>query len=92
MYERLRGILLSTWDPLGIGANPNLADEYDRYIPALISLLRQNAGRDAIAAALKKIESDELEVRSPSPGLEKAATAIWSMRSLASTLRVVKPS
>ena len=78
--DRLRGVLLSVWDPLCVGDNPKLADEYDRYIPTLLSLLQQDADQAAIAAALQRIEKDELGMQSPSPGIEKAAADIWLLR------------
>jgi hypothetical protein len=36
--QEIRAILLKDWDPLGIGDNPNLADEYEHYIPAILRL------------------------------------------------------
>jgi hypothetical protein len=77
---RLRGILLTEWDPLCVGDNPNLADEYDRYIPVLLSLLQQNAEQAAISRILQKIEQDEFGMQTPSPGIEKAATDIWLLK------------
>lgn len=77
---RLRSILLTEWDPLCVGDNPNLADEYDRYIPVLLSLLEQNAEQAAIARILQKIEQDEFGMQTPSLGIEKAATDIWLLR------------
>lgn len=89
IYKRMRKILLSEWDPLHVGDNPNLADEYDRYIPALVSLLRSNPSRAEIRAALRKIETDELKLETPSRGLDKACSAIWKIRSLAANMRLV---
>jgi hypothetical protein len=31
--KEIRAILLGLWDPLSIGDNPHLSDEYDAYIP-----------------------------------------------------------
>jgi len=37
--KNVRTVLLKEWDPLGVGDNPNLADEYDPYIPGILRLL-----------------------------------------------------
>jgi len=76
LRQRLRNILLSVWDPLCVGDNPNLADEYDRYLPALLELLQQNGDEAALAKALERIETEELGMQSPSAGIRKAAAEI----------------
>jgi hypothetical protein len=80
LRQRLRAILLSEWDPLCVGENPNLADEYDRYMPALLALLQSDAGRAGIAEALERIEKEQIGMQSPSSGIERAATSIWLLR------------
>lgn len=57
-FSDLRVILLSDWDPLNIGDNPNLADEYDDYIPELLRLVNNRADFGMIERYLRKIESD----------------------------------
>jgi hypothetical protein len=52
----LRKILLDIWDPIGIGANPNLADEYDGYLSRLVDLAELPSGVDAVELELKRIE------------------------------------
>jgi hypothetical protein len=80
LRERLRAILLSEWDPLCVGDNPNLADEYDRYIPALLALLQGDADEAEIAKALQRIEKEQIGMQSPSSGIERAATQIMLLR------------
>jgi len=79
--ERLRAILLSEWDPLCIGDNPKLADEYDRYLPILLALLQGDVDQATIAKTLERIEREEIGMQSPSSGIEKAATRIWLLKS-----------
>jgi hypothetical protein len=57
-FARIRNILLEEWDPLEVGDNPNLADEYDAYIPGLASLVAADAGTVSVVDFLAKIESD----------------------------------
>jgi hypothetical protein len=54
--ERLRRVLLDEWDPIGVGSNPNLADEYDSYIPRIIKALDTGETPEAIAELLFGIE------------------------------------
>jgi hypothetical protein len=37
-FSRVRKIMLRDWHPIIIGDNPNLSDEYDHYIPGIVSL------------------------------------------------------
>lgn len=83
LRDRLRAILLSEWDPLCVGDNPNLVDEYDRDLPALLALLQRDTDQATIAKALERIEREELGMQSPSSGIEKAATQIWLLKSRA---------
>ena len=39
LIQSIRAILLNDWDPLIVGDNPHLSDEYDDYIPAIVKLL-----------------------------------------------------
>jgi hypothetical protein len=61
MHNKIRKILLHQWDPLQIGDNPNLADEYDEHIPQLNSLLSSSPDPKSVIDELKKIEV-ELDV------------------------------
>ncbi len=36
LFFDIRNILLNDWDPLNIGENPNISDEYDNYIHRFI--------------------------------------------------------
>jgi hypothetical protein len=55
-FETLRAILLRDWDPLSVGENPNLADEYDAYIPGLLRLIEGNCSADRLEGYLLDIE------------------------------------
>jgi hypothetical protein len=56
--DGIRRILLEEWDPLGVGDNPNLADEYDSYIPEIAQLVSSGSSSDRVAQYLRQIESD----------------------------------
>lgn len=56
--DSIRVILLKDWDPLGVGDNPNLADEYDSYIPAILRLLDSHCTVEQLEQYLLGIEKN----------------------------------
>jgi hypothetical protein len=50
-------ILLRKWDPLDVGDNPKLSDEYDRYVPGVMRLLKSGAGIEEMERHLASIEN-----------------------------------
>jgi hypothetical protein len=47
--QRVRTVLNEHWDPIGIVCNPNLDDEYDRYVGAVyVMLMDDRMPEDAI--------------------------------------------
>lgn len=54
--SRIRMILLRDWDPLIVGDNPNLSDEYDDLIPSIIGLLENCSTVEQLERYLKDIE------------------------------------
>jgi hypothetical protein len=72
--QTVRVILLKDWDPLGVGDNPHLADEYDDYIPAIIQMLDDRCTIQQLESYLLDIEARwEL---SPDSGADLAAKNI----------------
>ena len=56
--NEIRSILLSDWDPLGVGDNPKLIDEYDSYITLLLPLLKKERSKELVMQTLLQIELD----------------------------------
>ncbi|MGH6835004.1 MAG: hypothetical protein ACREC9_05515 [Methylocella sp.] len=54
--SRIRTILLRDWDPLIVGDNPNLSDEYDDLIPGIIGLLKNHCTAEQMERYLREIE------------------------------------
>ena len=58
----IRSVLINEWDPIGIGDNSHLSDEYDSYIGSIISILKQRPSIETIVAFLEKIEITEMGI------------------------------
>jgi len=54
--------LVNDWDPIGIGNNPNLSDEYDGYIGSIIDILKQKPPMEKVVLFLKEIEETALGI------------------------------
>ena len=55
-FLEVQDILFNTWDPIGVNENQNLRDEYDRYVPRVVRLLRMDASIQEIVYELLQIE------------------------------------
>ncbi len=48
------------WDPIGIAGTPQARDEYDSYVPSVVSLLLSDAKAESIAAHLTRLTTDPM--------------------------------
>ena len=62
LISDIRSVLINDWDPVGIGDNPNLSDEYDGYIGSIINILKQKLSIEVIITFLEKIETTEMGI------------------------------
>lgn len=60
LYQRTSEVLHYVWDPIGVAHEPAARDEYDSYLPIVVSMLRDPCRHTAIAAALLQIERDRM--------------------------------
>jgi hypothetical protein len=56
--DSIREVLIKDWDPVRVGDNEKLRDEYDRHIAVVYRLLNDGASETEIADRLFKIEHD----------------------------------
>ncbi|MGB6176653.1 MAG: hypothetical protein WBF43_10045 [Methylocella sp.] len=54
--QSIRTILLKEWDPLIVGDNPHLSDEYDDLIPSIVGLVENHCTLEQLERYLKDIE------------------------------------
>jgi len=68
LAQRVSEILYYVWDPLGVVPAPQARDEYDAYVPQVVSMLQQWKSKEEIARHLHRIEGETmgLSVRSRS--------------------------
>lgn len=55
--KRVRAVLLTDWDPIGVGRVDAASDEYDGYALRLIGLLVRQAPQQALAEFLWRTET-----------------------------------
>ena len=55
--ERVRQMLFADWNPLQVGSNPNLSDEYDSYLPRVMKAI-DTGDAERIVDTLVQIEDD----------------------------------
>lgn len=53
-------VLHYLWDPIGVAGHPQARDEYDAYVPRIVSLLSADATASAIAGDLTQIATERM--------------------------------
>lgn len=56
--NRLREVLLSAWDPLDVGSNDKLHDEYDEVLDEIISSTIDSSSAERVFSILLRAEHD----------------------------------
>ncbi len=62
--DDIRTVLLRDWDPLGVGNNPKLSDEYDSCIPVIYRMIQAGTTVQEIQQYGRlryRIKSDKIE-------------------------------
>jgi hypothetical protein len=60
----VRDVLVDKWDPVCIGSNPNLRDEYDAYLaPLVTTLLEPCVSKSSIVEYLLAVERGKMGMR-----------------------------
>ena len=76
LLKSVNAVLFEHWDPIGVrsiaGGWPD--DEYERYAPGLVALIRQGASNDAIAEHLGVLETQRMGI-GPSAAEHRLAVA-----------------
>ncbi len=63
LLQKVRSILFREWDPIGVGNNQNLADEYDSYARKIVRLLKKESIAEVeLYQVLKKFEDNDIGI------------------------------
>jgi hypothetical protein len=79
LHDRIHGILLNEWDPIGVREQPLAHNEYDAYIPGIIGLLRHAAARPTLAEHLHRLETIEMGLPGDHARSRHVAAALMAM-------------
>jgi len=71
--QSIRAILLNDWDPLIVGDNPHLSNEYDDFIAVIVQLLESHCTAEQMERHLTWIEKHDPGLPRLSGGIAKAA-------------------
>jgi hypothetical protein len=79
LTQRVRPMLLKTWDPIGIVEEPRAQDEYDSYAPAIARMLAAGVSEAALASHLLAIERDRIGLRGDAPRASRVARSLLAL-------------
>lgn len=65
--DSIRRVLFHVWDPIGVGDNPKLRDEYDSYIAPVYRILCGSRSEQELIDYLFRTERDTIGLSSKSP-------------------------
>jgi hypothetical protein len=60
VYKVVDTILWEEWDPIGVNREVGARDEYENYVPQIVSLIIRKASRDQIASTLNDIVQKQI--------------------------------
>lgn len=67
IQDSIRQILFQDWDPVCVGDNPNLQNEYDSYIAPVYRILMGSRSEQELIDYLSRTELDEMGMPCKSP-------------------------
>jgi hypothetical protein len=67
IQDSIRQILFQDWDPVSVGDNPNLRDEYDSYIAPVYRILTDSRSEQELVDYLFGTEREEMGMPCKSP-------------------------
>ena len=60
VFRYCNEVLHYIWDPIGVAGSPHARDEYDSYVPGVVSRLFSDANAKVIAKHLTQIATDSM--------------------------------
>jgi hypothetical protein len=81
LNAKVRGVLLSQWDPIGVRDVPQAADEYDGYAAHVANMLAEGTTVGELSSYLLEIEQDALGLRGDSARANEVANKLLNLTS-----------
>jgi len=78
---KIRQILLTDWDPVGIRDNPKLSDEYDRYVSVVEEEIIRTDSVELVSELLKEIETNQIGLETTDALRRATAIKLVALRS-----------
>ena len=79
LADKVRSILLSDWDPVGIREEPRAHDEYDVYARQIGERLRAGMSASELSRLLLDIETIEMGLRGNPEQAAHVALKLWQI-------------
>ena len=73
IQNKIRTILLSDWDPIGVSDIPEAQDEYDEYIGKIYGVLSRTKSEEKLFELLCQIETEYMELECNKESLRTVA-------------------
>ena len=71
IWNKIDEILWIYWDPIGVNDDFNARSEYQSYIGGLYKLILTNVNAEELKNYLRKIEKEEIRIKSSDKGMKK---------------------
>jgi len=80
LYRAIGEVLHYVWDPNGVAGIPQARDEYDSYVPQVLSLVRSGAPEAEISTYLARLAADRMGLDNTLQRSNEAASALVDWR------------
>jgi hypothetical protein len=78
--SEIRQVLLTVWDPIGVGNEPQCVDEYDCCLGGVFQLLIENRDDDQIAEYLWKQANEHIGITCSKEAMKPTVVALRKIR------------
>jgi hypothetical protein len=80
LYKSIGEILWDDWDPIGMKYNGGPRDEYESYVPSILSLKIKGASIETITSKLFEIETQRMELDHGFEHCSRVAEKIFNLK------------
>ena len=81
LYRWVDEVLYYVWGPIGISCNPAARDEYQRYLPAVFTLLQEGMGPTSVSEYLDEVVTARMGLTARSAHSKSVAASLFEWKS-----------